>query len=131
VSEATPLFPLRPPYVLRCLQAEAADEDGKAAKDQLRVRSEEIVAPGDGVAQGLLAGRGIARASAQQVESLTEPLPQRFRGEQSHPRRGELDGQRQSIQPAHDLGDDGTRLVGQDEGRSDPGGAVQEELDRL
>ena len=56
----------------RRLEAAAADEDRQAAKQRLLVRLEQVVAPGDGVAQRLLAGRRVARAARQQLESTLE-----------------------------------------------------------
>ena len=51
---------------LRGLQREAADEDGQAPEERLLLRGEQVVAPGDRVAQGALAGRGVARPAGQQ-----------------------------------------------------------------
>ena len=47
-------------------EREAADEDGQAVEERLLVRVEQVVAPGDGVAHRLQAGRLIARPAGQQ-----------------------------------------------------------------
>ena len=59
------------------LQREAADKDGQPAEEDLLLRGEQVVAPGDGVAHRLLAGRQVAPAAGQQRQPLLQPGQQR------------------------------------------------------
>ena len=61
---------------------------------------EQVVAPGDRVAQRLLPRRQVARAAGQQRQALLQARQQRLRGEQLDPRRGQLDRQRQAVEAA-------------------------------
>ncbi|MGH2351116.1 MAG: hypothetical protein ACRDJN_05820 [Chloroflexota bacterium] len=95
------------------VKAEAAHEHGEAAQQRLLLGSEQIVAPSDRGAKGLMAGRRVAWAAGQQREATgsgLEPGQQRRRREQAHARRGQLDGQRQTVQPAADAGYSGRAL---------------------
>ena len=62
----------------------------------------QIVRPADRRRQRLQAGRGIARAVAQQRKAIGHLGQQRLRGQDGDPRRGQLDGQRQAIERAAD-----------------------------
>jgi hypothetical protein len=53
------LAPQRAVHRLRRFQCTPVDEDGKQAKEALFLGKEQVVAPSDGLAQGLLAGRQI------------------------------------------------------------------------
>ena len=70
---------------------------------------EELVAPVDGRSQGLLALGEVARAAAQEAEPVVEPVAQDLRREQPEAGGGELDRQRQAVEPAADLRDGGRR----------------------
>ena len=91
---------------LGCFQRAAAHARAQRAKQALLGRAKQIVAPGDGVAQGLLAGRQIARAAGQHVQGLRAAQAGQQGGwrQQPGPRGGQLDRQRQAIQPRADLG---------------------------
>ena len=79
-------------------------EDGKQIEQPLLPWFEQLVAPLDGGAQRLLAQRRVARAAAQQFKPPAQPVEQRFGREEPQPRRRQLNRQRQTIQPATDLG---------------------------
>jgi hypothetical protein len=88
------------------------------------------VAPGDGVAQGALPRRSVARSAGEDGQAAFEPLPQGLRRQESDPRGGELDRQRQPIEALAD-GDDGRHvLLGQCEVGHDGSCSLQEEVDR-
>ena len=76
------------------LERAAAGEDRQAREQALLVGVEELVAPADGVAKGLMACRLVARAAAQEIEALVEPLEHRLRRKELRPRRGELERER-------------------------------------
>jgi PAS domain S-box-containing protein len=121
--------PLLPSHGLRRFQAEAADEDGEPAEEALLRSAEQVVAPGDGAAQGALARGEVARADAQGLQPLVEQPDEGLRGESGHPRRGELDGERQAVEAATDLGDGGGIVLSQGKCRIDSAGALHEEGD--
>ena len=52
----------------RPVQGEGAGEDGQAPAEGLLCAVQEVVAPGDGLAQGLLAGGEVARAPGQEAQ---------------------------------------------------------------
>ena len=56
---------------LGSLQGAAADEDRQAAVERLLLGREQVVAPGDGVPQGLLAGGKIASAAGQEGKAAS------------------------------------------------------------
>ena len=87
------------------LEPEAADEDGQAPEQRLLPLEQQVVAPGDRVAQRPLALVGVLGAAGQQGQPLVEPAQERLRRERAHPRRGQLDRERQAVEPAADLRD--------------------------
>ena len=66
---------------------------------------QQLVAPGDRVAHGLLPGRQVVRAVHQHRQPAGQPGQQVTGRQQPQPGRGQLDGQRDPVQPAADLGD--------------------------
>jgi hypothetical protein len=94
---------------LRCFESAAAGEHGQAGEESLLLFGQELVAPGDGRPQRLLACLGVA-AAPEQIEPLGEPLQDLGRGEHARPRRGQLDRERQVVQAAAQLGDVVARL---------------------
>ena len=92
---------------LRRLEGASADEDGQAPKEPLLRRGEQIVTPGDGVAHRLLAGRKISPAAGQNDQAALQTRQQRGRRKHFDPGRGELDGERQSIETTTDRRDRG------------------------
>ena len=114
----------------------AAGEDGEPREQRPLGPGEEPVAPVQRRAQRLLAGRKIARAAGQELERLLEPPRHRVGRQQAAPGRGELDRQRQAVQPAADLGHVARTLVRELEGGIDcpcprdeePHGVVRRQL---
>ena len=64
---------------LGCVQRPAAREDGQPAEESLRSGREQVVAPGDGVAQGPLAGGQVARPAGEHGQPVVQPVAQRLR----------------------------------------------------
>jgi hypothetical protein len=76
----------------------------------------------DGRAQRPLPGGQVPRAAGEQGQRPVQPVQQFRRGEQAHPRRGQLDGEGQPVEPAADRGHGGSVGVGDHEaGRGRPG----------
>ncbi len=87
-----------------CLERAAPGEDREAGEELLLCGGEQVVAPLDGCAQGLLAGIGVA-AALEQVEAGGEALQDLGRGERLRAGGGELDGEREVVQARAELGD--------------------------
>ncbi len=105
----------------------SADEDRKAAEHDLLVWVEQVVAPGDGMAQAVVANRPIAAAACQQLEPLVEARQQRARREQLHARGRQLDRERQAVEPGADLRDRRRGVRRHDEIRRDRPRPIQKE----
>ena len=93
----------RAAHGLCLLEAPASDEDRQPGKQALLFLREQIQAPLDRRAEGLLALRHVVGAARQQVEA-PEPVEQSGRREHLRPRGGQLDRQREPVQPGADLG---------------------------
>jgi len=78
----------------------AADEDGEPPEERALGGREQVVAPGEGVAQGALARRQVVRPARQQRQPPFQPGQQGARGEQGQPGGRQLQRQGQAIQPA-------------------------------
>ena len=102
----------------------------ETAEERLLGGVEQVVAPPDRVAHRLLSQGQIPRAAAEQRQPLFQALQQRRRGQGLDARRGQLDRQREAIEPAHDFGHRRQRLGGQAEIGPDGLRALDEELDR-
>jgi len=98
------------------------------------------VAPRDGLAERLLAPREITRAIRKDIERLPGPVPggrrrpaelleDRDRRQQPDARRGQLDRQRQPVQPRADLRNCQSVLVRQGEVRADRPRPLDEQPD--
>ena len=61
--------------------------------------------PRDRPSERPLPGIGVLRSARQQGQTLVESAQQRGRRERPHPGRGELDRQRQAVEPDDDLRD--------------------------
>lgn len=103
--------------LLRGRQREAAGERTEAAEDGLLVGRQQPVAPLERGAQCLLPCRRIAAAGGQQAEALVEARAHAFDAEQRHPRRGQLERQRNAVEFAADLDCGGGCRFGQGECR--------------
>ena len=102
------------------LQGEAAGEDGQAAQQRLLRLGEQVVAPVDGAAQGLLAGQRRPAAAGQQAEAVVQAGGDLLHREGPDPRGGQLDRQRDAVQPGADLPDQRRVPLGQRERRATP-----------
>ena len=78
-----------------------------------------------------MAGRGQPVGADQQAEPRVQAIQQLGQAERIDPGRGQLQGQRQPVQPAHQLRDQGTRFAVQPESRIGLPGAVAEQRHRL
>ena len=86
-----------------------ASEHAEPSEHDALVGSEQVVAPGDGVAEALLAGRS-SSAGCTQVERRVEARQQARWRQQLAPCTGELERQRQPVEPAAER-DDVFRVV--------------------
>ncbi len=100
------------------VQAAAPGEHARPPEYPGQGGAQQLIAPPDGVAEGLLAPRP-ARIGGGQAQALPEPAAQRFGREQLGPRGGQLDRERQPVQPGADRGD--VRGVGVGDRETRPG----------
>ena len=87
----------------RRFQRAAAHEHTQPPEQRLLRLVQQVIAPGDRVSHGLLPGRQVVRAAGQHRQPAVQPGQQRRRGKQPHPGRGQLNGQREPVQPPADL----------------------------
>ena len=114
----------------RRVQGGPAHEHRQLPEQLLLRPTQQVVAPGDRVAHGLLPGRQVVRALGQLGQRSVQPLQQPGRRQHRQPGRGQLQGQRDPVQPTADSGHGRAgRAV---RGELDPGGGrpVQEQLRR-
>ena len=99
-----------PRHRVRPVEGESPGEYGQPAKDLLGRRRQQVVAPGDGVAQRAQPDRLVAGTLGEQEKPVAQPRAQC--GGREQPRAGgrQLDCQRQPIEPVADLRD--VRCVG-------------------
>src|SRR5688572_12421999 len=71
------------------LECATASKDRKLPEHSLLVCSEQVVAPGNGIAHGALPGRQVAPAAGQYRKPLLEPRQQRGWRQDFHPGRGQ------------------------------------------
>ena len=88
--------------LLRRLERAAAAEDRQPCEQLLLLGCEEVVAPLDRRAEGALAFGQVAGAPGQQRQPALEPLQDLGRRERLHPGGGELERERQLVEPAAD-----------------------------
>ena len=91
---------------------------------------EQVVTPVDERAQRLLARQCVPASAGEQTEALVELIAQLPWRENPHPRRGELDCERDAVEAPADFGNKGRVFVGEREVASDGDGALDEERDR-
>ena len=137
ISDVTSSSDRTPPGVnaslgncLRGLQGEAAGKDRQAPEHRSLIRVEEVIAPGDRVAQRLVPGRRFAGAAHQQRQPRIQTRQERLRGEHLAARRRQLDRQRQPVEAAAELRDGARVLVCQGKVGFDLAGALGEQPDR-
>ncbi len=94
--------PLRGAYRLRRLQRPPADEDRQPAEDRTLGRTEQPIAPINQCVQGLLARQRAARAAGEQAEAVIESFQQRLRAYGAQASGGQLQRQREAVQPPAD-----------------------------
>ena len=87
------------------VQVEALGEHRQAAQQRLLGAVEQRIGPVDGRLQGLLPRQGGTASAGEQPETLVEAVVQAGQGQGAQPGGGELDGQRQPVQPAADRED--------------------------
>ena len=112
------------------IEREATDEDPKPPKQALLRVAEQVVAPSDRVAHGLLAQGQVPRAATEQGEPLLQALQQRRRRQGLDACRGQLDRERETVDAADDLGDHRHGFGGGVEIRLDSPCTFDEEPDR-
>jgi hypothetical protein len=91
-------------HALRGLQRAAADEDAEPGEGEALVRPEQVVAPADRRGERALARRRVARPGVEELRLPFQPLEDLRRGEQLRTGRGELDRERQPVEPGADAG---------------------------
>ena len=112
-------------------QRETAREHGQAAEDRPLVLGEQVMAPVEGRAQGLVAERRRAGPADQDREHVVQPLRQLAGGQDPHPRGGQLDRERQAVDAAAHLQDRGGVVVREPERRQHQLRPLLEEPDRV
>ncbi len=131
VEHLTAFHPLRGTYRLRRLQRPPADEDRQPAEHRALGWTQQLVTPVDQGMQGLLARQRAARAAGEQAKALVEPVQQRLRAHGAQANGGQLQRQREAVQPPADR----HQRSGSGQGHLEIGiggqGAVEEEGDRL
>ena len=91
--------------LLHRLECPALVKAGEPPQQPLLLRVEERVAPADRRAERPLAQRQVAIAGGEEVQGVVEPLQQGRGLEDADARGGELQGERQAVEAAADLGD--------------------------
>src|SRR3984893_5066196 len=93
------------------LQSEATSEDTHAPQQALLQRRQQVVAPVDCQAEGLMTRERCAASSGEQGEAVAQPVEDLLRAESPGPDRSKLDCERQTVEaPAN--GDDGCPVRG-------------------
>ncbi len=113
------------------LELGAADEDGERAERVPLAGVQQREAPFQRRADRLLARGRVARAALEQRQRVGEPLHELAGVEQPDPPGGELDRERQAVEPAAQLGDRLRVLIAEAEVRPSLARAVDEQLDRV
>src|SRR5207237_3440746 len=98
---------------LRRVEGAAAREDCEPGEEALLVRAEEVVAPVERRPERLLVLGGVAAAAGEEREPVPEPRQKRHGRQELRPRGGELDREREPVEAAAELGDDGRVLLAQ------------------
>ena len=109
-------------------QRHPAAEDRKPLEHALLLRLEEVDAPGDGVVQRARPLGSISCATGRHGQPERELREHRLGGEHPHPGSGQLDGQRQPVQPPTQLGNRRGGLVVEGEIGRDGLGPGDEQL---
>src|SRR3954454_12668899 len=89
---------------LRRLEGAAAAEHAQAGEQRLLVPVEQVVGPRDGGPERHVALLGVA-GSLERVEAVGEPVEQSLGREELRPCGGELERERQAVEPLAELHD--------------------------
>ena len=108
-------------------RAGAAAEHGQPAEQNGLFRAEELVAPGQRSTERPVPIRNVERPARQQRQPVVEPSRDLVDPEPAHARGGELDRQRQPVEPCADLGDRRRILGRHQEVRHDARDAIDEQ----
>src|SRR4051794_30499966 len=118
-------------HCFRRIERPAAGEHRQAAEERLLRGIEEVMTPGYSPAQCLLSLWEVPATSGEEREPAVETRQDRFRWEESHARRRQLDGEREAVQATAD-GNNRFRVVfGQLEAVLYRASAIDEEANRL
>ena len=108
-------------------RAEGAAEDAQPPEQPALRLAQQVVAPVERRAQRAVAVGQVGGAAGEQAEAVVEPAQHRLRRQQPHARRGELDGERQPVEPPAELGDGpGVAAVEREVGHQRPGAADEQ-----
>src|SRR5215207_3490632 len=113
------------------LECEAAHEDRQARVQAALFVGEEVVTPGDRLANGALARRHVRASRGRELETTLQAAEERRGRQHLAPGSRELDGERKPVEPLADLGDNRSRLVRQLEVGTDRAGPLHEQHHRL
>ncbi len=109
----------------------AAGEHGQTIEHALLVLEEQVVAPLDHGAERLLARQRGADAAGQQPEPVVEPRGELSDGDGPGAGGGQLDREREAVEPGADLGDDRRHVGAPSRAPTDRGGSVDEQGGRV
>ena len=87
----------------RARRGHAGREDRQLLGQACARRGQQVPAPLDDRAQRAVPGQRGAAAAGQQPEAVGQPRGDVVQRHRAQPGRGQLDGQRQPVEPAHDL----------------------------
>ena len=112
------------------VEGPAAHEHAESLEELALRLVEQVVAPGDGRPERLLARRQVARSTREERQTIAESRQDGLRAQEAKAGRRELDRQRQAVEPCRDLGDGRGVLVGDLEVRAGRDGSLDEQADR-
>src|SRR5688572_2629234 len=112
------------------IEGAAASENSKTAEKRLLLRAEEVVAPGNGSIESLLAGGEVSRPAAQELEAPLQALQDGLRREELGTSGCKLYSEGEAVEASTDFGYRSGILPGEGEIRTHCLGAVHEEGDR-
>ena len=115
---------------LRRSEVEGPGQHRQCGEQRPLVRFEHVVRPADGVVHGAVAGIAPPAHRLQHPEALVEAVGDFGDPDRPRPGGGQLDGQRDPVQPPADLDDQGGKILVEDEGGVGGPGAGDEEGDR-
>src|SRR4029079_17031989 len=78
-------------------------EHGQSGQEPALVFREQVVAPVEGLVEGLLPGRQVVGPAGEEAQSLGQPVEDVLRAEDTDARGGELDRQRQAVDAPAEL----------------------------